>query len=160
MKKILLGAIAYFAATMTAFAADLAAQIPAPAPLPVPVIFTWTGCYLGGEGGGNWGQSQQIARSGPNAALAITGKFNLSGGIAGGTVGCNVQFSNFVVSIENDYSWTNKKGSARTTYRRSPLEPSVRRARNGSIPFARVSAMPSTGSWSMARSAWPGQGPV
>jgi outer membrane immunogenic protein len=112
MKKLLLGAIAYFAATMTAFAADLAAQIPAPAPLPVPVIFSWTGCYLGGEGGGNWGQSQQTARSGPNAALYITGKFNLSGGIAGGTVGCNVQVSNFVVSIENDYSWTNKKGSA------------------------------------------------
>jgi outer membrane immunogenic protein len=112
MKKILLGAIAYFAATMTAFAADLAAQIPPPAPLPVPVIYSWTGCYFGAEGGGNWGQSQQIARSGPNAALAITGKFNLSGSIAGGTVGCNVQFSNFVVSIENDYSWTDKKGSA------------------------------------------------
>ncbi|HWX08311.1 MAG TPA: outer membrane beta-barrel protein [Bradyrhizobium sp.] len=112
MKKILLGAIGYFAATMTAFAADLAAQIPPPAPLPVPVIYSWTGCYFGAEGGGNWGRSQQIARSGPNAALAITGKFNLSGSIAGGTVGCNVQFSNFVVSIENDYSWTDKKGSA------------------------------------------------
>jgi outer membrane immunogenic protein len=42
----------------------------------------------------------------------MTGSYSLKGGIAGGTLGCNVQLSNFVVGIENDFSWTDKKGSA------------------------------------------------
>jgi outer membrane immunogenic protein len=36
----------------------------------------------------------------------------LNGEIAGGTFGCNYQTSNFVLGIEDDLSWTNKKGSA------------------------------------------------
>jgi opacity protein-like surface antigen len=61
---------------------------------------------------------RQLGRQQPDRAFggerqsAITGNFDLSGGIAGGTVGCNVQVSNFVLGIENDYSWTNKSGSA------------------------------------------------
>ena len=112
VKKILLGATVYFAATMTAFAADMAVRPYSAAPMAPPVLFSWTGCYVGVEGGGNWGKSQQIARSGANPYSSITGNFDLSGGIAGGTVGCNIQFSNFVLGIENDISWTNKRGSA------------------------------------------------
>jgi outer membrane immunogenic protein len=85
--------------------------VPVKAPLPAAVIFSWTGCYIGVEGGGNWGGSSQIARSGPNADQPITGNFDLSGGIASGTVGCNVQVSNFVIGAENDFSWTNKRGT-------------------------------------------------
>ena len=112
MKKAFAGVSAYLAATMTAFAADLPARVPMPAaPVAVPVVFDWTGCYLGVEGGGNWGQSEQIARSSANAGRTITGPFDLSGGIAGGTVGCNYQTGNFVIGLENDFSWTNKRGS-------------------------------------------------
>jgi outer membrane immunogenic protein len=112
VKKMFLGVAAILAVSTTAaLAADLAVKSPMP-PMPVPVIFSWTGCYVGVEGGGNWGRSEQIARSGAAAGTTITGKFDLSGGIAGGTVGCNYQTSNFVVGIENDFSWTNKKGSA------------------------------------------------
>jgi outer membrane immunogenic protein len=111
MKKLFLGMAAVLAASTTALAADLPIKSPVPAALPVPVIFSWTGCYIGVEGGGNWGRSEQIARSGVLANATITGKFDLSGGIAGGTVGCNLQTGNFVVGIENDYSWTNKQGS-------------------------------------------------
>ena len=76
--------------------------MPVKAPLPVPVIFSWTGCYIGVEGGGNWGRSAQIARiaGGVNDGLTITGKFDLNGGIAGGTVGCNLH----VLGGENDFS--------------------------------------------------------
>jgi outer membrane immunogenic protein len=113
MKKTFLTAVAFLAAATTANAADLpATPMPARMPLAVPMIFSWTGCYVGVEGGANWGRSEQIARSGPAAGNTITGKFDLSGGIAGGTVGCNYQISNFVVGIEDDYSWTNKQGSA------------------------------------------------
>jgi len=84
------------------------------APLMTPVLFSWTGCYVGVEGGGQWGRSNQISRSGPTSGLPITGNYNLSGGIAGGTIGCNYQFSNdIVIGIENDFSWTDKQGSAR-----------------------------------------------
>jgi len=84
--------------------------LPAKAALPVPILFSWTGCYIGVEGGGNWGSSEHIAKSGP-FIQSITGKFDLSGGIAGGTVGCNVQLSNFVIGVEDDFSWTGQTGS-------------------------------------------------
>jgi len=112
VKKILVATTTFLALATTAFAADLPAAPYTKAPAFAPVLFSWTGCYVGVEGGGNWGQSQQTARSGPNAGVPITGNFNLSGGIAGGTVGCNYQTSNFVFGIENDFSWTNKRGSA------------------------------------------------
>src|ERR1700682_5057391 len=98
MKKLFSGMAAVLALSTTASA-------------PALVIFSWSGCYVGVEGGGNWGRSEQIARSGAFVNSPITGKFDLSGGIAGGTVGCNFQTSNFVFGIENDFSWTNKRVS-------------------------------------------------
>jgi outer membrane immunogenic protein len=113
MKKILLAAMVSLSAATVASAADFpASPMPAKVALPVPVIFDWTGCYIGAEGGGNWGRAKQVAQSGLNAGLPITNGYNLTGGIAGGTVGCQMQTGNFVVGIEDDYSWTNKKGSA------------------------------------------------
>jgi outer membrane immunogenic protein len=112
MKKLVLTAALLLGATATASAADFpATPMPTKAPMPVPILFSWTGCYIGVEGGGNWGKSEHIAKSGP-FLQTITGQYDLSGGIAGGTVGCNVQLSNFVIGIENDFSWTNKQGSA------------------------------------------------
>jgi outer membrane immunogenic protein len=111
MKKIFLMAAAFLGATAVASAADL--PIPAPVAAPVPVLFSWSGCYIGIEGGGIWGHSEQVAQAGPiGVGFSMTGSYSLKGGIAGGTLGCNVQLSNFVVGIENDFSWTDKKGSA------------------------------------------------
>jgi outer membrane immunogenic protein len=112
MKKILSIAAAFVGFATAASAADFPV-VPVKAALPVPVIFSWSGCYIGVEGGGNWGRSEQIARTNgaANDGRSITNKFDLSGGIAGGTVGCNVQLSNFVIGAENDFSWTNKRGS-------------------------------------------------
>jgi outer membrane immunogenic protein len=116
MTKFFLTTIALVAWVPAAFAADLPARVPMPVkaqPYMAPVLFSWTGCYVGVEGGGNWGRSSQTAAANtPIAGTPITGNFNMSGGIAGGTVGCNYQVSNIVVGIENDYSWTNKSGSA------------------------------------------------
>jgi outer membrane immunogenic protein len=72
----------------------------------------WTGCYIGGEGGYAYGPSKHTAESGIDAGLDITPSFNLNGEIAGGTFGCNYQTSNFVLGLEDDLSWTNKKGNA------------------------------------------------
>jgi outer membrane immunogenic protein len=160
MKKLFLGMAAVLAASTTTLAADLPIKSPVPATMPVPVIFSWTGCYIGAEGGGNWGRSEQIARSGVLANTTITGKFDLSGGIAGGTVGCNLQTSNFVVGIESDFSWTNKQGSLQDLPPFNVTTTSSTREKWIDTSCARASAMPGTGSWSMARPAWPGQEPM
>jgi outer membrane immunogenic protein len=99
-------------ASGTAMAADLGPVYKATAE---PVAYTWTGCYLGIEGGGNWGRSQHTSAGLPNpanAGLPINNTFGLSGGLVGGTIGCNYQISSWVIGIENDASWTNKSGSA------------------------------------------------
>jgi outer membrane immunogenic protein len=56
MKKLLLAGTALAAlAAGSANAADLARPVPVyRAPPPVVSYFTWTGCYVGGNGGGLW----------------------------------------------------------------------------------------------------------
>jgi outer membrane immunogenic protein len=97
-----------------ASAADLAVKAPVYKAPVAPLPFSWTGCYLGVEGGGIWGRSKHVDADPANAdvGLPITNDFNLSGGLVGGTVGCNYQISNWVFGIENDISWTDAKGSA------------------------------------------------
>jgi outer membrane immunogenic protein len=112
MKKLLVAAAVSLGAVTVAQAADFpATPMPAKVALPAPVIFNWTGCYVGAEGGGNWGRGEQVAQSGPFQGTTMTAHYNLKGGLAGGTVGCQMQNSNFVFGIEDDYSWTNKKGT-------------------------------------------------
>jgi outer membrane immunogenic protein len=114
MNKRMLGCVVLGAVALAgqAIAADLPARVyKAPAVAPA-LAYNWTGCYVGIEGGGAWGRSSHTAASGAGTGLPITGDYDLSGGLVGGTVGCNYQFSNIVIGIEDDLSWTNKKGSA------------------------------------------------
>jgi outer membrane immunogenic protein len=80
--------------------------------------YNWSGCYLGLEGGVNWGNSQFYYEYNafPKAVgLAETNGVKPSGGLFGGTVGCSYQLSNWVLGIENDISWTNEMGTAKGT---------------------------------------------
>jgi len=80
---------------------------------------TWTGCYVGIAGGWAWGESkhkEQIIS--PTTATPVTvttatiASFDLDGGLIGGTAGCNLQSSGgFVLGVESDLSWIDKKGS-------------------------------------------------
>jgi outer membrane immunogenic protein len=114
MKKLLLGsvAIAALALPLAAQAADLAVAPAYKAPIMMPPpAYSWNGCYVGIEGGGgNWGRSHtEVTATG----VPFQPDFNLSGGLVGGTVGCNWQFyTNWVAGLEGDWSWTNKKGTA------------------------------------------------
>jgi len=100
-----------------ASAADLAPRPYTKAPPMVAQMYSWTGCYVGAEGGGIWGRSQHYYNDPADipalVGLAETNGIHPSGGLAGGTVGCNYQFNgNWVIGIEGDVSWTNLNGSA------------------------------------------------
>ncbi len=103
MKRALFALVGLAALTGTAAAADLARPVPQPyykAPVVAPV-FSWTGFYIGLNGGGGFGRS----------AWDTTGSFNTSGGVVGGTIGYNYQIGQAVVGIEGDIDWANINGS-------------------------------------------------
>jgi outer membrane immunogenic protein len=86
-------ALIVFAGSSAALAADFGAPPPpvygAPPPPPVyPIypIFSWSGIYVGINGGGAFGNSNWT-----DPVEAATGNFSLSGGLFGGTVGANYQ---------------------------------------------------------------------
>jgi outer membrane immunogenic protein len=93
---------ALLALTGAAVAADLPpAQNYYKAPAFMPPPFTWTGFYVGVNGGGGFGNSKWDTTNG----------FNTSGGFVGGTIGYNYQIQHFVVGVEGDVDWDSIKGS-------------------------------------------------
>ena len=66
-----------------------------------PPYYNWSGFYLGVNGGGGFGTS----------AWDSTGSFNLSGALAGGTIGYNYQIGHAVIGAEGDIDWSGMKGS-------------------------------------------------
>jgi outer membrane immunogenic protein len=131
MKRLFLGSVALVAlslGTSAAFAAEKRVPAYVPPPPPAPV-YTWSGCYIGANAGSSNGHSEHITTAGsivtgtPATALPagvnITDRFNLSGFIGGGQLGCNWQWGAWVFGIEGDGAATNKEGQAFEV----PLEP-------------------------------------
>jgi outer membrane immunogenic protein len=111
MRLFFITAVAASAAVGSAGAADL----PTKAPAPEPVAYNWSGCYLGIEGGGNWGRVSETDAGTLNPAqvgLPLVAPFNTTGVLAGGTAGCNYQVGIWVFGVEGDLSWTNTNGTA------------------------------------------------
>ena len=118
MKRILLASVAALGLAGTASAADLAVRAPVPVPL-----FSWTGCYLGINGG--WiGSNDDYSTSrrtlypfgDPDAAqpadvalLSRSYSSNQSGGTLGGQFGCQYQWGWFVLGGEWDANWSGLK---------------------------------------------------
>jgi outer membrane immunogenic protein len=121
MKKTLISSVAFGALLAgSAMAADMPLRMPVKAP--PPPVETWTGFYLGINGGGSIGHSPttdgQIFNS-PTPALngIILGNesFNHSpiGGIFGGQAGFNWQLApNIVWGVEADGQWSGEKDTA------------------------------------------------
>jgi len=115
-RAFLIAATLSLAATSQVLAADLppAAAPPPRAPaayIPPPPLFSWTGFYLGINGGYGFGQSNW---SNPNFA-APTGNFNTSGFLIGGTLGANYQMGAFVIGLEGDGDWNDANGTTFNT---------------------------------------------
>ena len=94
MKRLLFAGLAVLALAGSAAAADLypAAPLLQGAGL-APPLYTWTGFYLGVNGGGGIG----------NSKWDTTNSFNISGGLFGATVGYNYQYGWAVIRRRRRY---------------------------------------------------------
>ena len=118
MKKILLASVAALGLAGTASAADLAVK----APVAYVPLFTWTGCYLGANGGwisgnddytishGSYGEYRPLpGRHFPSPAdiglLTHSYSVDDSGGTFGGQFGCQTQIGSWVIGGEWDWNW-------------------------------------------------------
>jgi outer membrane immunogenic protein len=110
--KVLLAGIAAGALLAgAAHAADLARPVPVyRAPPPVVTYFTWTGCYIGINGGGVWARKERIDEA-PGFAGTSLGTHDANGWLAGAQGGCNYQAGSWVFGIQGDYDWANATGS-------------------------------------------------
>src|SRR6266702_1379485 len=74
MKKILLALTAAAALSGSAFAADMPARTYSKAPAPVMPVYSWTGFYIfGGGGGGLWNADSNVQSTGVVGALGTAG---------------------------------------------------------------------------------------
>jgi len=117
MKRFLLAA-AILAFTGSAYAADMPVKAP-PAPPPPP---SWTGFYIGINGGGGWGTVDPQARDiGPDGFVAAANvgavqagasrHFDTSGGLAGGQIGYIYQSGFLITGFEAAFDWADINGS-------------------------------------------------
>ena len=129
MKKFLLAVASVVAsvvlATASVQAADLAAHY-TKAPVMAPV-YNWTGFYVGGNVGGQWGSANPatttlfpvaayFADSSVGAIGAVGAQHINSSGVTGGfTAGYNWQVNNAVLGVEGDINYFGFKGSASGT---------------------------------------------
>jgi outer membrane immunogenic protein len=72
---------------------------------------------VGIEGGGDWGRARSVSNGTnngvPNGTLGVLkAGTDISGGLVGGTVGCNYQVNQWVFGIEGDGSWAGHRGSS------------------------------------------------
>jgi outer membrane immunogenic protein len=120
VKKLFLASMAIIAlAAGPASAADLSARpvYKAPKVAPVAPVFSWTGCYFGGNAGAVWGRTDityqetglSLLNDPRDQAFANSlgsPTFHETRFTAGGQVGCNYQTSSlWVIGIESDLNW-------------------------------------------------------
>ena len=120
MKKFLLAGVVLATLGGAASAADMAVKAPYRAP-PVPV-WSWTGFYIGINGGYSWGsagltQSDVDQPGGIFTGIATNNSFSThridpKGGLFGGQVGFNYQTGPVVWGVEGDWQWTDQHETA------------------------------------------------
>lgn len=121
LRKILMSTVIFFGAVGAAWAADLPNRKEAPAyvPPPPPPVFTWTGLYVGGQVGYQWGRS--TANNGVNFE-SVSPK----GVVGGGHIGYNYQIAQFVFGLEGDVNGSSARGSTFDYSAREDVNGSVR----------------------------------
>lgn len=77
----------------------MAADLPTKAPLYAAPVFSWTGFYVGINGGAGWADTDSVFAAGIG--------LDMTGGFFGGQIGYNWQFGQFVIGAEIDGQWAN-----------------------------------------------------
>jgi len=130
-KTVLLSYVAFAALSASALAADLPTKKGAPpAPNPVAQPFSWTGFYVGVNGGyadpaaglgvapgSNWNVPDidwNANSAGPGVKAAGTDKIGLQGFTGGVTAGYNYQINTLVLGVEADANYLDLRGSYAT----------------------------------------------
>ena len=91
-------------------AADLPRK-PAPAYIPpAPPPYVWTGCYIGANIGAGWTNIEAT-----NVVTGATVSPNNSGFVGGGQIGCDYQFSQWVIGFRNVFDGTSLNKSVAFT---------------------------------------------
>jgi outer membrane immunogenic protein len=112
MKKLLFAGTALVALGSQGMAADYPAPVVGATTLPPAPLFSWTGCYIGGHGGGGWGDKKLSNNVGgisipPGESIGI----KIEGAFGGGQAGCDFQLlPNWVAGVAADISWADIKG--------------------------------------------------
>jgi outer membrane immunogenic protein len=109
------GALFGLGATGVASAADMAVKA---RPVVAPVMYSWTGCYIGGNVGGAWDRMDttrlQTDDIGPN--FANYGREKDSGFVGGGQAGCDFQAgSNLVFGVQGQFDFGSVNGRHQLT---------------------------------------------
>jgi outer membrane immunogenic protein len=92
-----------------ASAADIPARMPYKAPAVVAPVFSWTGFYVG-INGGYGGNEYKYPFQAPIVSSSGEATLNSSGFLAGGQMGYNWQAGSWVFGVEADIQWSNIKG--------------------------------------------------
>ncbi len=131
MRSTVLTAAVFLACVGGAQAADLPLKARPMAPPPAP---TWTGFYVGINGGGAWGTVDPSAVDvGPDVFFApanvpavtagASQSFDTSGGLVGGQIGYLYQSGPAIFGVEAAFDWTDLNGTAQngpTVYPNNP----------------------------------------
>ena len=143
IRSAILAAAASAVLASAALAADLPTTKGPPVYTPPPPVFSWTGVYLGGQVGYEWGATDgsytQVVPPIVGALFVPGGTFfrsfghNASGVVGGGHVGYHYQFNQFVVGLEGDVNGSSYQGSSLIapafvllSRERTPVDASIR----------------------------------
>jgi outer membrane immunogenic protein len=113
-RKFLLSTAALVALGGSAFAADLPSRSAPPLYMPPPPpVFSWTGVYIGGQVGYEWGTANSaLFPTGTSPAAGIAFASGQPNGVTGGAhIGYNYQIAQFVFGLEGDVNGSNYRGS-------------------------------------------------
>jgi outer membrane immunogenic protein len=99
----------------SAVAADLPSRVDPPVYIPPPPVWTWTGFYVGANGGYGWGtdNGRNTYTNNIGTVDSSAGPGSAKGGFGGGQFGYNWQMSSFVVGLETDFQGSGISTSAR-----------------------------------------------
>src|ERR1700731_1892020 len=110
MKRILLTTVSL--GVLGLLSPALGADLPyAKAPMAVAPVYDWTGFYVGGFGGGGYGNHNLDNALGFAGAANFTVNYSSQGELAGGEAGYNVQSGRYLFGVEGDLFWANIKGN-------------------------------------------------